>query len=346
MGSESRALRFLTALLTVGLACFPAVAAKKKFKVGFQGSVSSEFTDNLFHLSDDQLDEFDNEQGPGEQYFDMDDPEDIVTRLRLRANLDWRMDKRRDFRVILRGSYYAHARNSVSDYPRMNVELRHDLTSDDRLYGGVDVVLDRFWKNYRVSNTLSFAPASYDQTVIRLGYERRIHKDWSMGSEYRIQNRDYDAPLASRDRDGDYLVVFTTYELAKRVGGATSIHYGDVATPVEVDNGIPEDRSYTEWFAEQSFRFKPAKKTRLELALQFRQRNSATDFSQDLARFDRVDRRSRVSLAAKRELGKRLSLEAHATYTNNDSDRIDPAIQTDEVGYDETSFGIGLRYEL
>ena len=120
----------------------------------------------------------------------------------------------------------------------------------------------------------------------------------------------------------------------------------NAGTATELDDLIPENRSYTEWLVGQDFFFSLTSRMRLDLKLQYRQRDATTPFMEDLARFDRVDRRYRGAIVFVIELTKNLDLRARAAYTRNDSDRIDPTILTDEVGYEESTAGIGLRYKF
>ena len=339
---SARLFLLFSVLLLIGL----PVEAKDKFKARYRVSAVSEYTDNLFHLSNDELDEFDMKQDPGEQFFDMDGTDDVVTRLRLRIDLSWKVAKKRDFELMLRGSYYTHVQNKISNYPRLDLGFRYDITRVDLLYGGIDVIVDRFWKNYKIADSIEFAPAIYDQAVATIGYARDLNKRWVAGVEYRHRRRDYEPPLESRDRDGNYLVGYTTYDMSRWSTGETIAHYGDIDTPTELDFGIPEDRSYTELLGEQNFRFWLSLRTFLDLHLQYRQRNASTPFKEDLARYNRVDRRYRVQIAVGAELLKGLVLQGRVGYTLNESDRIDPSIITDEVGYNEATAGIGLRYQF
>ena len=67
----------------------------------------------------------------------MEDPEDIVTRLRLRADLDWKLAKKRMVSLELRAGYFFHARNDVANYPNFEISVRWDVTRADLIHGGV-----------------------------------------------------------------------------------------------------------------------------------------------------------------------------------------------------------------
>ena len=322
------------------------VAAKDSFKGKFRGDLFFDYTDNLFRLDDVELAEFDTLQDPGQRFYDMESPEDVIIRLRLRGDLSWRLGKKRKLRLALLGSYYGHARNTISDYPLFAATLSGDLTKKDRLYGGVDIIYDRFWKNLRVGDTSLFAPAIYDQADLRLGYVRQIKKRWDVAFEYRHRVRQYDPPLEVRDRQGDYLTGSTSYRVVKKVRGETIVEGGNVVTDTQVIQGVLIDRSYLEALIEQNFSFKTSKRSNVDLGVQYRQRRFTTDQEQDLARYDRVDPRWRVAAVFGYGVLKQLDVEVRARYTYADSDRIDPTADSDQLGYTETRFGFGVRYKF
>jgi len=324
----------------------PSIAAKDSFKANFRGDLFFDYTDNLFRLDDVELSEFDTLQDPGQRFYDMESPEDVIVRLRLRGDFSWRLGKKRKLRLSVLGSYYGHASNTISDYPRFGAELSGDVTKRDRLYAGVDVIYDRFWKNLRIANTTLFAPAIYDQADLRIGYVREIKKRWSFALEYRHRIRQYEPPLEVRDRDGDYLTGSTAYRVAKKVRGETIVEVGNVVTDTQVVSGILVDRSYLEALIEQNFSFKLSKRTALDLGVQYRQRDFTTDEQEDVARYDRVDPRWRVAGVFGWEVVKNLTLEARARHTVADSERVDPTADSDQLGYTESRFGLGVRYKF
>lgn len=324
----------------------PVHAEKKKFKAGFRGDLVFDYTDNLYRLSDDELAEFENLQDPGERFFNMPSSDDVIARLRLRGDFDWKVAKKRKVRLMLRGTYYKHQENDIRDYPRFEVALSGDLTKKDALYGSIDLIHDRFWKNLRVAATGLFVPGIYDQGDARLGYVRQLKKRWTLGLEYRYRKRTYEPPLGARDRDGNYLAVSTDYRIAKRFDGGTVLQYGSVTTNTVTlpTSGIFVDRSYDEGLLAQRFKIGFSKHVFLDLALEYRRRNFTTDEIQDVARYDRVDSRWRSGFALNWEVIRNLLLEARFRYTDNDSDRIDPTADSDQLGYTETRYGFGIRY--
>ena len=62
----------------------------------------------------------------------------------------------------------------------------------------------------------------------------------------------------------------------------------------------------------------------------------------DGGRYNRQDDRVRLRVAVRRYFDKNKVLGFYATWINSDSDRSDPTVDTDEVGYEE--FVVGARF--
>ncbi len=335
--------------ITMGLVVVLALggsadAAKRGFEIRISGSLLAEYTDNQFRLSDEDQEDFPTDRAPGEQFFAMKETSDLVSRLRVKSDLTWRMANKRKLGVLLQATYYAHLENAVSDYPRFDAEIDYRFGKVHRLYGGIDRRVDRFWKNYVITGTSTFGPAVYDQSVFHTGYTRRVGKRGRGGIEVRHLQRDYDAPFSDRDREGDYVTLHARYPIAGRLDGQTSVQAGEIEVAVDGTGLTPIDRSFDERLLEQLFLVNLRKKQELELLLQYREREYTTPFPTDLGRFGRTDERMRIKLGYSKRLTKKLTLRGHATYTDNASQRLDPAVETDEVGYEEAVAGIGLGY--
>ena len=331
--------------IALGLSTIVA-AADRGAQGGFGGDLRTDYTDNFYRLTDEQIADFNQEQAGGERFFNMDDAEDLVTRVRLRGDLDWRLDKKRKLRLSLRGSYIFHLNNDIADYPRLESWVRWDVTKADELYGRIEAVFDRFRKNYREPSTTVFVPAVHDELDATIGYSRKVSKRLRVGGELLHLDRKFDEPLASRDRTGDYLRVFTTYGKAKAVKGETSLEVGRVDFDPVLDFGVVVDRSYDQLRIDQEFRFKLRAKSWLQALVQYRFRSAKTNNPLDEARFDREDTRWRAELSVGKKLRKGLLLEGRVRFTDNDSERLDPTIEADEIGYQEARVGVGLRYVL
>lgn len=313
-------------------------------KTDLRGDIRTGYNDNLFRLSDEQIADFDGERDPGERFFGLEDPKDLVTSARLRWDAEWKRGKKRNIELMLLAAYTLHQKNDISDYPEAAMRLRWQASKRSDVYVRLDGVFDRFWENYRIPSSLLFAPASYDQLDATLGYAREIRKHSSWSLELRHRDRGYAAPLKSRDRTGAYGRLAISYRLAKRIHGQTGLEIGKVDVDPVVDFATLVDRSHDQQLIDQRFRFKLPAKFSLETAIQYRVRDYTTSNSADLARFNREDSRWRTRITAEKSLGKKLDFVARATLTDNDSDRLDPTVEADEVGYEQKTFDLGLRY--
>jgi len=334
----------LAILCSVSLVACSAVAADNTVKL--RAEAVPEFTDNLFHYSEQQLDDFDagDETGQDERFQDIDDTADMVTRARLRGDITWDLAKKRDVLLRLDGRYALHARNGIADYGSVAAHTAVDVSRHDALFAEIKYIPDRFQKNYRIPDTGTFTAAHYTQTDYTAGYQRKIHKRWNAGAEYRHRRRRYDSPLQSRNRDGDYLRGFTDYRLAKKTWATSSLELGRVETDEAMDSGVLIDRSYEQLNVIQGFRFDLPAKTDLTLDLAYRRREATTDVVEDGGRFDRVDQRTRIRAGIDKKLGRGFTLTGRITYQDNDSDREDPTFDVDEVGYEEARVALGIVY--
>ena len=68
--------------------------------------------------------------------------------------------------------------------------------------------------------------------------------------------------------------------------------------------------------------------------------------NEELRAADGRDLGDGVHLGADQEARDDLELRGDAIYVDNDSDRIDPTIEVDELGHEETAFGIGILYRF
>jgi len=334
--------------VVAALPLLPAALAKDaEFRL--RGDLFGEYTDNLFHYSDDQLDGFGSANGPGERFADIDDSSDVVTRLRLRSDYTRKLAKRRDLRVFLHGAWFVHLENDIADYGEIATGIVVDCTRRDRVELALERTIDRFKKNYREVDLSTFSAASYDQTDVSLGYTRRIGergRRLSFGTELRWRDRGYNREFESRDQDGVFLGLRAGYRVSRRVDAVSAVEYGDIGTDTVPDGGIPVDRSYEQQRLSQSFEFNLRHRVDVGVSLDLRRRDYGTDEVADLARNGREDARVRLGFELSKGFKNDVSLHLRAALLENDSDRRDPTLETDETGYDETTVGIGLQYRF
>jgi hypothetical protein len=336
-----------SALMAFLVATPAANAAQKETRFRLRADALTEYTDNLFHYSDAQLDEFDQTGSTG-RFRGIDDTEDVVTRLRLRSDYRWDLGKKRDLRVLLNGAYFAHMNNDVADYYQVWAGVSLDVTRRDHLELVADQTIDRFKKNYQIRDTGIFAAADYDQTDVALAYTRDLREqgEWDVSFGYMSRRRRFNELFDSRDQDGDYFQVGTSYRSSKLVRGETSIGLGDVDTNTEILSGIPVNRSYDQLLVTQAFVLEFDHGFDLGFDLDYRRREYSTDAVADTGRHNRVDDYFRLRIKADKELKKGLRLRFVTSFIDNDSDREDPSVETDEVGYEEFTAGVGIHYRF
>jgi hypothetical protein len=306
----------------------------------------SEYTNNLWHESQQRLDQFDDLQDPGQRFYRMPSPWDLVTRLQATGSFLWKYSGKRRLSLDIEGAYFFHVKNSIANYGRFNSGLSYSPGKRDLIYLVLDFIPDRFKKNYRVEagGGNLFLPASYEQEDISLGYQRRIKKKWTLGAEYRHRRRRYEPVFSARDQDGDYLLIFTDYQPGKTVDGATNLTIAVIESGQGLDQGIVIDRSYDMMQIGQEFIFRLSKKLRLQAHGDFRRKDYTTGVQEDGGRYNRQDDRIRLGLNLRRYFGSNMVLGFYATWIDSNSDRTDPTVQTDQVGYKEVVAGARFTY--
>jgi len=323
-----------------------AHAAGKEHRFLTRADLISEYTDNLFHYSKRRLDEFDAEDADGERFHGLDGSSDVVTRLRLRPEYRWRPRKERELRVSLGVAYYQHARNTIADYLEISTGLEADVTKRDRLVFDVSQTIDRFGKNFKDTAADLFDAAFYDETDVRIGYTRRFGKRWDGGADYEMRRRRYNEKFSSRDSDGDYLNLRSSYSLGNRIDAETSFSYGVIESETGIDDGIPIDRSYDERRLAQSFKLGLSYGMHLGVDGVLRSRDYTTDVQEDEGRYKRKDDYSMLRLEIGKEWKNGLSAALRGALIDSDSDRIDPTVETDETGYEESTLSVEIAYRF
>ena len=252
-------------LLALALLCFFCLQPGMARAVSSGGKLDarSEYTNNLWHESQQRLDQFEEEQGPGQRFYRMPSTWDIVTRLRATGSFLWKFADKRRLTLDVEGTYFFHLENNIANYGRFNSGLSYGPGKRDLIFSVLSYTPDRFKKNYRVTDSINdiFLPASYDQADFSLGYQRRLRKKWTLGAEYRYRRRRYEPVFSDRDQDGNYLRIFTDYRPGKTVDGSTDLTLAAIDSGLGVDQGVVIDRSYDLLQIGQEFIFRLTKKS-------------------------------------------------------------------------------------
>jgi len=313
------------------------------------GEASTSFTSNLFKEQNRRVDDFDSKNDPGERYYDMEGPADLVTRLELEGGIARKLGHKRKLEAVLSGEYFVHARNAIANYAQLGADVSYDITRHTELELTAGFVPRRFHKNYAAR--LDGSGAKVFEKAYAMTFEAGAELEhrwsgWRATGAYELLARRFEDPFENRDRTGHDVTVELGREITDRVvvGGAAT---GGVATaPGLVELGVVVDRSYWQagagGFAEVDLRHR----WKLEGELGYRIREYTTDVMADDAHYQRVDHHVKTDVSAEKAFSKRWALLLEGGWTEQLSNRSDPTLDADEAGYRELVIGAGVRGEL
>ncbi len=346
MRTDCKMIICLFGLLTFGASA--AIAGGPDFSA--KADIETYYTSNLYHVSERREDQFDSQNGPQERFHDMSGPDDIVTRTGLDMEWQWQVAKKRDVGISFGGDYYFHARNAIADYLRVKGALAYDLTRRDEVKLTLEFIPDRFRKNLSLEDPVTsnkiFEPASYEQFSVCPRYLHDWNKDWSTGVEYEYLDRNYDNPFENRDQDRHTVAGLLGYGGLKRVDITLEAGMTKTDTPKAAEFGVEVDRSYDDRFVGLKIDFNLRQNWQAELKTKYRSRDYTTSEQADGARYDRRDDLWSVNAEVGKKITKKLSAAILAGWIQNDSDRQDPTVESDEVGYDEFIFGLTAEWKF
>lgn len=327
----------------------PDGEAKKATRLEAAGEASMTFSSNVFREQNRRVDDFDTKNDPGERFYDMNGPADLVTRLALEGGIAHKLGKKRKLEAVVGGEYYVHARNTIANYAQLIAELSYDLTRNTALEWKAGFVPRRFYKNYAARldalGEKVFEPAYAMSLEVAAEVEHRW-SDWKGTAEYELLVRRFADPFGNRDRTGHDLDLELGRELSKNLTVGASAGAGIGIAPGLLELGVVVDRSYWQAgggaFAEADLR----RGWGVEGEVGYRLRRYTTDVLMDDAHYGRVDNRIATEAGVEKELGDHWTLLFEAGWTEQLSDRSDPTVDTDEAGYRELFAGAGVRGEL
>ncbi len=309
--------------------------------------VTSYYTSNLYHESEKHMDQFDTKNGPGERFHNMEGPDDFVTIPGIGLTWKWDLGKKRDLKASFDADYSIHARNAIANYLQLSGSLDYDLTRRDTVGVGVDFIPERFWKNLSLEDPIThektFAEARYQKLKVAPHYMHDWNKDWSTGVEYEYGTRDYEDPFHNRDRRGHTVMGLVEYNGFKGIGINFAGGYNTTKTPTGIEFGIPVDRSFNEVILGGAIHFNLPGPWKAKIGTEYHIRDYTTDVEEDTTYFDRRDNTWTIDGELGRKFGKSMYVALLAGYGHRTSNRSDPTVTADEVGY--TEYRIGLTAE-
>lgn len=312
--------------------------------------IKSYYTSNLYHVSERREDQFDDEDDPDERFHDMEGPDDFVSRPGFDITWKWDIAKKRDLEITFGADYYLHAQNTIADYLRLQTGIDYDLTRDDKIDLGIELIPDRFRKNLSIEDPDTsdkiFRPADYQQVSFGPRYMHNWNKDWATGIEYEYSERDYDSPFENRDRKRHTVMALVEYEGLKRIDITFGAGLSETKTSKNTEFGIEVDRSKDDVLLELEFDFNLPHRWEASFGTKYRHRDYASNEPADTARYNRVDNLWALDAEVGKWLSKNLFVAFQAGWMLNDSNRDDPTVEADEIGYEEYTIGINVELQF
>lgn len=331
---------FLMGWAPVCAAKIPDFDAKAKLK--------SYVTDNLYRVDDDEKDEFDSEDGPDEQFHDMEGPEDVVVRPGIALDWKWKIAKKRKFTVSLDADYTFHALNSIADYWKYKSELTYDWTRKDEIGIEARYIPDRFRKNLSFDDggTKVYRAAYYRQVDFTPWYVRKLNKDWQAGGEYKFSRRTYDSPFGYRDWDRHTGSVFTSYVLWDRLKITADAGASTTIVDKSQEFGVKVDRSHDDLLFGLKVDIDFPHKWEAKIGSEYRFRDYSSDEPEDDSHYEQSDERLVFEAELGKWIGKNLFMALETYYTHKISSGEGSLIESEEPVYNELRAGVSINWKF
>lgn len=323
-----------------------AAEPNHRSKVEVRPHVETTYSSNLYHIPKSRLDQFDTKTAPGERFYNMQGPGDLVTTVGLDGTWRYRLKKKQDLKVRLRTDYTLPMSNGLARYLDLGLRIEGELTRADRLSADFAFIPTRFKKNYShdVAGAAVFSRADYRQLSSELEFRHRFHKRLSAGIVYEFRVRRFDTPFENRDRTSHDVLGYTELGFGKKVDAGLAVGAGQANSPAGEEFSVTVDRSFRTIQGKVWVDVDLRKHWDLALYGKFRVRNYLTKEIADLAHYNRSDPRVKLGLEATKRMSKSLRLTLGTDWVYSDSNREDPTLNTDEAGYRGVTVGLGLAY--
>ena len=317
-------------------------------KTSLSGEAKVKYTSNLYNLSDEKEELIDVENAPGERFFGMQGPEDLLYIIGGDATLRWKLKKKCYAKAFVGAKGTYHQDNAIADYERVKGGASADVTRHDNLKLSAYAVSDRFKKNYESSKD-HFEPATYDEDGVRLRYLRTINKDWVAGIAVSQSARTFNDPFSPRNRDSEAVVVYTELDVRKGVTlalGAGSLQaQTGVETIVKKKYSYPRDRSFDQEHVEASVHLKCPQGWRASVGALFTTKEYTSSEPLDTLYNGRVDDIVKYAASLARKVRDNVAVVVEVSLTEKQSNRVDDGDSEDdeEVNYETAAFGAAVE---
>ncbi len=315
----------------------------KKGGVAVEADLSVVYTSNVWREQSRRLDDFASKDDPGERFEDMEGPADIYAQPAI--GIDWsrKVASKRRLKLSAGGEFVAYARNSIGDYATLDVAGSYDLTERDHVSLEIESIPRRFKENYfnDVGGNRVFDRAYYMEVAPELGYRRGWGHHWFTELTYELSLRKFEDPFPHRDTTTHEFELLVGRKLSDRV----TVALGPEAAFAHVDHhmefGADVDRSHRDIGGVGDLEVNLRHGWAGELEVKYKHKAYGSEDPLDDSHYQRHDE----ALYLDAEMEKRMTHTWYLTglggFTVVKSNRDDPTIDADDVGYTELVVGLG-----
>ena len=346
--SKKRLVCLVVCSVVWGLAAAPAKAGEGDVKVDVEVELESAFTDNVLHLSEERLREFSQTDGPGQRFDDFESKSDLATSLAAAVDVRRRLAGKRDLSAGISLVYTAHLRNRVRDYLEIELPLSWELTRDDRIKLTGSWIPSRIKKRLKVEvgGADVFRKGDFSQIEVELEWKHHFNKLFSLEVSVAARSREFGGDLSARDLVGYSSSLAGEWKPIKWLTLSLELEVAEIETDTELDGAVEEDRSYRTAEIGPGVEVKVPMGFRIKLGASYRLKDYTTSERLDLTRHRRTDELSVWELEVSRKVASGVVVTLFVEGTRNRSDRDDPNSESDEEGYEETTFGFSVSAEF
>ncbi len=229
-------------------------------------------------------------------------------------------------------------------YLNLDNSLDCDLTLRDRVGVAMAVIPEQSW------GSLSFqTPERYDEVSgaarhrrlnVAPHYVHQWNKDWLPGAEYEYANWDCESLFHNHVGWGHTVTGFVEFGGFQNMSIDFGVGFNTTRPPAGTEFGLEVGRSFTEVIVGTGLRFDLPRHWKAKIGTEYHLRDYTTDLQPDSAYLDRRDNLWTIGAEMGRRFRNHLRVELQAGYGHRDSNRSDPAVAADEIGYAEYMVGL------
>jgi hypothetical protein len=328
----------------------PAAQTEKKERdehgkggVDIDAELEVVYTSNVFREQSRRLDNFDSDGGTGERFEGMEGPADVYARPALEIGWSRKISSGRRLKLSAGAALTAFARNSIANYFTLEAAASNDFTKHDRISLEIEFIPRRFKENYfnDVGGDKVFDQAIYRQVAPALAYRREWSKRWSTELEYELALRSFQDPFAHRDSTTHSFELL----LARQLSGHATVKLGPELALAHVANhmefGAEVDRSHRDLGVVGSIELDLPHGWAGEVELEYKHKTYLSADPADDTHYQRADDAFEADFEVQKRLTRTWYLSGLLGFSKVLSNRDDPSIDADEVGYTELVAGAG-----